>query len=191
MEKLSIKIQINVILINFSLFKLYTLIMIGDILMSMFPKISRFIGTLFVAFVLSISILNIFSSPDRSGIFGFRGYTVISESMYPTLKVGEYIVIKPVDTSKLAPKEIITFKDQNMLVTHRIVSIDQDKITTKGDNNPIQDTKQVEKKDVIGHFAFHIPLIGYLMIWLQNPLIFSIVIGLLFFRLVYLLLFVK
>lgn len=50
--------------------------------------------TIVVIFVCSLAALNFFSAPDRPGLFGYKGYTVISGSMKPTLEVGDYIVIK-------------------------------------------------------------------------------------------------
>lgn len=157
----------------------------------MISKIMQLMGTIFVGFILLIGVLNIFSGPHHNGILGFRGYTVISNSMAPTLNIGDYIVIKHLATEKLQPQDIISFTDDRYLVTHRIVAIDQTAVTTKGDNNPIADTKSVHPQDIVGKYWFRIPLIGRLMIWLQNPIVFGLVIGLLVFRLAYLILYPK
>ncbi len=59
-------------------------------------------GTLLVAAVLLLAVLNFLSKPSGDGLFGYKGYTVISGSMEPTLKVGDYVVVKAEDFDKLA-----------------------------------------------------------------------------------------
>ncbi|EOT86152.1 MULTISPECIES: signal peptidase I [Enterococcus] len=160
-------------------------------IITLLTTIFRIFTTIFVIFVLIIGLLNIFSNPNSRGLFGFKGYTVVSESMSPTLNTGDYILIKQIDKQALAPDQIITFKDEQMLVTHRILTLDQEWITTKGDHNPIQDMKQIKRDDVVGQYVFRIPLLGKVMILLQNPLWFSFIIGILVFRLIYLIVYHK
>lgn len=65
--------------------------------------------TIVVIFVCSLAALNFFSAPDRQGLFGYKGYTVISGSMKPTLEVGDYIVIKEIPFEKVQKGDIISF----------------------------------------------------------------------------------
>lgn len=51
--------------------------------------------------------------------------------------------------------------------------------------------KQVKRDNVVGQYVFRVPLLGKVMILLQNPLWFSFVIGILVFRLVYLIVYHK
>ena len=83
-----------------------------------------------------------------SSIAGFTPMIVESDSMAPTFKMGDMIIIKKCDTSKLKEGDIITFhtiiNNEYALNTHRIESIqevgDYRSYTTKGDNNQVSDT---------------------------------------------------
>lgn len=145
-------------------------------------------GTLLVAAVLLLAVLNFLSKPSGDGLFGYKGYTVISGSMEPTLKVGDYVVVKAEDFDQLQVGEIITFEDEGMMVTHRIISITDEGIQTRGDHNTVNDMKQVTEDKFVGRMAVHIPYLGHVMIWMQNPLIFAVVLGLIAVRIAFLLL---
>ncbi|OTN75962.1 signal peptidase I [Enterococcus sp. 8G7_MSG3316] len=145
-------------------------------------------GTLLVAAVLLLAVLNFLSKPSGDGLFGYKGYTVISGSMEPTLKVGDYVVVKAEDFDQLQVGEIITFEDEGMMVTHRIISITDEGIQTRGDHNTVNDMKQVTEDKFVGRMAVHIPYLGHVMIWMQNPLIFAVVLGLIAVRIAFLIL---
>lgn len=80
-------------------------------------------------------------------IFGYSYLFVKSDSMLDYMKEGNLIIIKLNDSYKVG--DVITFDEDGLLITHRIVSIDGDKIITKGDVNNKNDSP-IEKKDVIG-----------------------------------------
>ncbi|MCD4962532.1 signal peptidase I [Enterococcus casseliflavus] len=145
-------------------------------------------GTLVVAAVLLLAVLNFLSKPEGDGLFGYKGYTVISGSMEPTLRVGDYVVVQAEDFDQLAVGEIITFENEGTMVTHRIISITDEGIQTRGDHNTVNDMKQVTEDKYVGRLALHIPYLGHLMIWMQNPLIFAVVLGLIAVRIAFLLL---
>ncbi len=62
---------------------------------------------------------------------------VTSSSMWPTLKKGDLVFLKGVDRPEdLAVGDIIGFElDDGGFAIHRVVSIEADRITTKGDAN--------------------------------------------------------
>ncbi|MFD2729953.1 signal peptidase I [Enterococcus camelliae] len=144
----------------------------------------RCIETIIVMFFMMIAVVNFFSAPSSQGVFGYKGYTVISASMEPTLKIGDYILTAVEPFSQVKNGEIISFLDSGMIVTHRVVSIADDVATTRGDNNKIDDLKVVTAENYVGSFVLRIPYLGYLFIWLQNPLIFAIVMGIIALRLI-------
>ncbi len=74
------------------------------------------------------------------------------------------------------------------MVTHRIISITDEGIQTRGDHNTVNDMKQVTEDKFVGRMAVHIPYLGHVMIWMQNPLIFAVVLGLIAVRIAFLLL---
>lgn len=146
-------------------------------------------GLLIVGAILLLAVLNFFSKPEGNGMFGFKGYTVISGSMAPTLLVGDYVVVRAEDFDQLHVGEIITFEDDGMMVTHRIISQTATGFQTRGVHNTVNDMKQVTADKYIGTLTLHIPYVGHVMIWMQNPLIFAVVLGLIAVRIAFLILF--
>lgn len=148
-------------------------------------KIVSFFGIVFVFLVLLIAILNFFSNPDKHSLFGYRGYTVISGSMEPTLSLGDYIITKEQDFTQLEKGAIISFENSQTIVTHRIEKqLPDGNLVTRGDANRIDDQLAVGPDEYIGTMRFRIPYLGKIMIWLQDPLIFGTVMALIATRLI-------
>ena len=60
--------------------------------------------------------------------------------------------------------DVITFKDsQERVITHRIVDINQDKISTKGDANRTSDPETINQNMVLGKVLIVIPKLGYVV----------------------------
>lgn len=103
-------------------------------------------------------------------IAGIRPYAVVSGSMEPEIKVGSVCVVNlHASYSKIKKGDIIAFKvGENVLVTHRAISITEDGIITKGDANNAEDTAPVNKKNFVGKTMFSIPLIGYIITFVHT-----------------------
>ena len=95
---------------------------------------------------------------------------VVSESMEPTLGVGDYIFVRGVrDVNSVNVGDIIVFLKPGSLyneyVVHRAIGIVQRGgalyYRTKGDNNPVLDWWEVPESNIIGRVYGRIPLIGY------------------------------
>lgn len=96
-------------------------------------------------------------------LFGIIPYIVVSGSMEPEITTGSVAFI---DTKKKDPEinDIITFKiGEDKLATHRVMNINGDEYTTKGDANADNDIKPVEKNQIVGTYLFNIPAIGTLL----------------------------
>lgn len=117
-------------------------------------------------------------------IFGITPYVVLSGSMEPTIKTGSLCFInKHVKYEKIKEKDIIGFKSDNVLVTHRVDSITDEGFITKGDNNDNQDGGVVTKSNYVGKNIFWIPGLGYgikLVQTTKGKIIFGTCIVLLF-----------
>lgn len=74
-------------------------------------------------------------------------YEVQTGSMEDGIQVGDYILINKRSNYKV--NDVITFERDDGYITHRIVSIEEDKIITKGDANNTEDDA-IDKKSVIG-----------------------------------------
>lgn len=79
-------------------------------------------------------------------------------SMETNIHVGDYILVK--NTKDFNTGDIITFKIQDYYVTHRVKSINGDRILTKGDaNNTFDD--EIMKDDVIGKVVYKGALLNF------------------------------
>ncbi len=103
-----------------------------------------------------------------SGNFKYSLSAVASDSMYPELKRGDAIILEKADEENIDRLEkgmIVAFYQDEQVITHRILSIDEEDgieyITTKGDNNTTKDVTKKKKDDIIGIVKFKIPYLGY------------------------------
>lgn len=79
---------------------------------------------------------------------------VSSGSMQPELAIGDVIIIKEVNDYK--ENDIITYNVNNeYLVTHRIIEINEDNFITKGDNNTSKDKEIVLKENIEGKVIYN------------------------------------
>ena len=106
-------------------------------------------------------------------LLGFRVYNIISHSMEPVYSVGDLVYVQPVKSiSELREGDVISFvqNEELVVVTHRIGRIDaeQNRVHTKGETNDTED-QPVHFNNVIGVVRFHIPLLGYVSDFVQNP----------------------
>jgi signal peptidase I len=74
-------------------------------------------------------------------------------SMYPLIKPGNSIVIRPVSVGQLKPGMIIAWKRDNDMVVHRLVNIYEvdgvKMFLTRGDSSPVSDDP-VKFEDIAG-----------------------------------------
>ena len=144
---------------------------------------------LVVAIILAaISTYVSFVSTSGNGVPSILGVSVLSiqtDSMYPTLKMGDLIVDTTVkDASKLRPGDIITFwtniEGNRVLNTHRISQVyqfgDNLKFVTSGDKYGTLDPIDVHESEIIGKYQFHIPGLGKVVDYLQTPVGFFILV---------------
>jgi len=117
---------------------------------------------LIFAFLITVMV---FGSEKNNGVPTLLGYSpmsVQSDSMKPTFKQGDLIMVKKVDDLySLKKDDVITFytiiDGQRVINTHRIVEISEEDNTkrfiTKGDNNQIDDETPVSASDIIGKWT--------------------------------------
>ncbi len=97
---------------------------------------------------------------------GYDLYLVRSESMAPTINMGDLIVTGPVN-GEVKEADIITYELDDELVTHRVHSIG-DTIITKGDAVEDPDPWTVKESSIQGMYLFKIPYIGYATKFIQT-----------------------
>ena len=123
------------------------------------------------ALVVLVVIFAIFLMGSR--LVGLQVFNVISGSMEPTYSVGDLIYVKEVDPDGIRVGDAITFvlNEDLVVATHRVIRIDSENrhFYTKGDANEHEDANPVHFNNVIGTPVFHIPLLGYVSAYIQNP----------------------
>lgn len=112
---------------------------------------------------------------DLTTINGYGILDVISGSMEPTIKVGDLIVINTKDQN-INVGDVVTFYDVDMaFVTHRVVSINDDMMITKGDANDSLDDP-IPLNNIVGKYVFKINGLGAFLTSLKNPLVSIIIL---------------
>ncbi|MDA3931577.1 MAG: signal peptidase I [Tenericutes bacterium] len=139
---------------------------------------------LIIAFLSLFIFMEIFAPRQTVKVFGFKPYYVMTQSMEPVLEVHDLIVVKNFDVEDLEEEDIITFyadidyNGEKEIVTHYIYSIAKNAsgdyvIRThryyEDDQNIAPDPWFLSKDDVLGLYNFHVPLLGYVIQFLQSP----------------------
>lgn len=112
-------------------------------------------------------------------IGSYRLVGILSGSMEPEIKTGSLVLAQSVPQNDLMVGDIIVYepiKNKNVLVTHRIISINSkdNSFTTKGDASDEPDTDTVDYEQVVGKALLSIPFLGYLAGFLKTS--FGIVV---------------
>lgn len=110
-------------------------------------------------------------SNNKMAVAGFRIFTVVTESMKPEYVVGDAIVTRTIEPSKIKIGDDITylglaesFKDK--IVTHRVINIEKAEdgtyiFETKGIANPKADPK-INESQIFGKVIYKIKSISYI-----------------------------
>ncbi len=124
-------------------------------------------------------------------------FVVVSESMVPTLHVGDELVVRGEPFASLQVKDIIVFhnpaqrfdsslrhaclanpEDIPCVIVHRVFSISDENgrmVTTKGDANSRPDPIPVVASDYIGKVIYSIPYVGSLSVLIRYPYNFVLI----------------
>jgi signal peptidase len=102
---------------------------------------------------------------------GYRVYVVHTGSMMPTLNPGDAVIDRPAPTA-VHSGQIVTFtvhSGPDTVVTHRVASVSDGAIQTKGDANRSVDPWTLQLSQVVGSKLLTLPYAGYLLVYLQHP----------------------
>lgn len=107
--------------------------------------------------------------------FHAKSLTVMSGSMEPTIGTGDVVVARQTAPMDVRVGDIVTFRDplnHDRLITHRVremhVKGDDVVFTTRGDANTGEEHWAVPKTGTIGRVAYHVPRLGYFMVWFHS-----------------------
>lgn len=114
---------------------------------------------------IQVKVLN----KDYANYFGYTYFHTISGSMEDSINVDDYVIVKI--TKNVGLGDIISFKADKMIVTHRIIEIDDEKIVTKGDANNSVDNP-IDKNQVIGKVVYIGRNYGKVLKIISEPIVF-------------------
>lgn len=98
---------------------------------------------------------------------GICPYAVLSGSMEPEIVTGGMVFT---DTRDRLPQkgDVITYRLNEMIVTHRVIRIENDSYVTKGDANQQEDVNPVLPSQIVGTVCFSLPFLGFAVSFLRN-----------------------
>ena len=98
----------------------------------------------------------------------YRPYVVKSGSMSPTIPVASLVVVNPHQPPR--PNQIAAFQQKGKVTTHRLLRVNRNgTLVTKGDANRTPDPWKLTRADVVGTVKYHLPMVGWLLIYLRQP----------------------
>lgn len=135
--------------------------------MNEFIKRNKFLGIILIITVIIYILLK---------IIGIQLCVVQSGSMEPTIPTYSLCVVDTkTDYSALKKGDIIVYKKyDNTLIIHRIISISDEGIITKGDNNKNSDGLSVNSENYYALYVWHIPFLGNIINALRSSIGFSL-----------------
>ena len=100
-------------------------------------------------------------------ILDINPYVIISGSMEPELPVGSVCLV---DCQNKEPEagDIISYKAQDTIITHRVIEETDDGYITKGDSNSVADPGIVKPKQIFGTVICRIPKVGYAVMFMRT-----------------------
>lgn len=102
-----------------------------------------------ILLIITIIILSIYVLLKITNVVDI--YKVQTGSMEDGIHVGDYIIV--LKHGEYKENDIVTFKKDNILITHRIVKDYGDRVVTKGDANNTED-EGISKDSIVGKVIF-------------------------------------
>lgn len=147
--------------------------------------IPTILGILFCLILIPILISNLvliikgYTNPGEIPGYGkTKPLIVLTDSMDPTIKSGDLILIRVIDFDDVEEGDIISYFEsetqRTTTVTHRVIEIIYDdngnklEFVTQGDANNIEDSDHVTRGKLIGVYKTRIPVLGSVAIFLKS-----------------------
>ena len=138
------------------------------------------IGFLVILLLTCYIIVSLFDEKKAITVFGYKSYSVITDSMDPAVKRNDLVIVKKHSSDKLKEGDIITFyvkskEGKKLVVTHylsQIIESADGKVIykTKAYGKDTNDPWVLSDEDIIGKYAFHVPKAGYVTNFIKSPL---------------------
>ena len=115
------------------------------------------------------------SGEQAPEIFGFRIAAAVSGSMEPVFSAGDLLVYQK--RSVYQDGDIVLFRQDGSLITHRIINIQGNEYQTKGDANSAADGETITCEAILGEVVLVLPHVGSVILFLKSPLGILILLG--------------
>lgn len=148
--------------------------------MNILKKITRLFTYLAIILITIYIILMILIPKNINNIINYKFYTVLSNSMEPTIPTYSLVCVKTFKKNEvidIKPKQIITFNanrfGEKIVITHRFNKIELDNhgttiYRTNAEGAENLDIYETTRNDLIGTYIFHIPYIGKIFLFLKS-----------------------
>lgn len=114
-----------------------------------------------------------------SSYFGYTFFEVETGSMSGAIEINDIVIVKI--TQDVSNNDIITFEQNDEIITHRIINMDDNFVYTKGDANNSSDNP-IRKKQIIGKVVKILSNLGlWIKVFSESRVIISIIITILLF----------
>ena len=150
---------------------------------------------IFYTVLIGMLLFVLLYSQSTSGknIFGFSYFNILTTSMQSEIPQGSFILVKQTPGNELKiGDDIAFFKNADTVVTHRIINIIENYedsgqlgFQTQGVDNPLPDREITYEGNVIGKVVFHIPMLGFILQYIAQHLMYVIVAAVLLFALAF------
>ena len=141
-----------------------------------FPPFLRVILLILAGVVLGVNLYS-WNAKSLSGNvmpmpFGYGAAVVLSGSMEPTIMTDELIIVHAQEDYEVG--DVVVYQAGYMLVVHRIVDMDGQTVTTRGDANNTDDAP-MKTSSIKGKVIAHIPHVGAVVRVIKTP-VFTILL---------------
>ena len=141
-------------------------------------SIKRFISTIFMIEFIFCFVTIVYFPDKVAKITGYRLYTVMTDSMEPTIPTFSLVLTKLIpEDVEIAPNTIVTFQanrfGDDILLTHyfRETQIGNDGnlyYRTQAEGKDFYDNYETKRSDILGTYVYHIPFLGKVFLFLKS-----------------------
>jgi signal peptidase len=143
-----------------------------------------------IAFIMLLILVLNGTSNKKFSIFGYSGFTVISNSMQSEIPEGSFVLVKKIDPGDINVGDDIAFirKRDNSALTHRVIDVyenygetSETGFQTQGVDNAEPDPDIIFADDIVGIVKLTVPGLGATLNYISvNIGVFLVIIGGLF-----------
>lgn len=160
---------------------------------NVFNIVKTILNAIVIAFVICFVLIVCMQrfSNNRLSFFNYRLFTVVSGSMEPSYEIGDVLIAKEKEASKIKIGDTISYLGSigqftDIVITHRVIDIDVKDgkyyFHTKGDANLIEDPLVVSEDKLYGVVIYKASLLSnvYRLVATQTGMFIFVVIPILY-----------